>query len=355
MGPGAELCRGLHDDVLAPLLAATPYAAGLLGAGSDVLGHDDERSADHDWGPRATVFVEARDEARTRADLDARLPATYDGYPLPMGRDGRLDRHHVEVTTLEDWLVAQLGIDPRRGMSALDWLLVPQQRLLGITAGPVFHDHTGELAEVRQRLAWYPADVWWWLQACQWRRLAQEEPWVQRTHEVGDDLGSSVVAARQVREAMRLVLLQEQIYAPYGKWLGTAFAPLGRRDGLDTHLHGAVAAPHLLAREAALTAAYACLAVRHNEMTSDALDPSARRFHDRPAMVLGADRFAKACLRRVADPELRASPLIGSVDQFCDSTVILDDPVACRRLASVYSPRGRAGETSPSAVIREDG
>ncbi len=66
---GAELCRGFHDDVLAPLLAATPHAAGLLGAGSDVLGHDDERSTDHDWGPRATVLVAAEDLQGTRADL----------------------------------------------------------------------------------------------------------------------------------------------------------------------------------------------------------------------------------------------------------------------------------------------
>ncbi len=353
MGSGAELCRGFHDDVLAPLLAATPYAAGLLGAGSDVLGHDDERSTDHDWGPRATVFVAADDLQGTRADLDARLPATYDGHPLSMGRDGRLDRHHVEVTTLDDWLVAQLGLDPRRGMSVQDWLLVPQQRLLGTTAGPVFHDPSGELAGVRQLLAWYPDDMWWWLQACQWRRLAQEEPWVQRTHEIGDDLGSSVVAARLVREAKRLVLLQERTYAPYGKWLGTAFAPLGRRDGLETHLHGAVAAPHLLGREAALTAAYACLAVRHNEMTGDALDPSARRFHDRPATVLGADRFADRCLRRVDDPELRALPLIGSVDQFCDSTEILDDPAACRRLASVYGIPSPAGGRRPPSTGAE--
>lgn len=198
----------------------------------------------------------------------------------------------------------------------------------------MFHDPGGELGGARELLAWYPDDVWWWLQACQWRRLAQEEPWVQRTHEVGDDLGSAVVAARLVREAMRLVLLQERTYAPYGKWLGTVFAPLGRRDGLGDHLRGAVHATGLTDREAALTAAYECLAHRHNELSGDALDTSARWFHDRPAMVLGADRFAEACLRRVDDSALRAYPLVGSVDQFCDSTDVLVDPVACRRLAA---------------------
>jgi hypothetical protein len=59
----------------------------------------------------------------------------------------------------------------------------------------VFADPTSALAETRRRLAWYPDGVWWWLLACQWRRLDLEEPLVQRTAEVADDLGSAVVTA----------------------------------------------------------------------------------------------------------------------------------------------------------------
>jgi hypothetical protein len=48
-----------------------------------------------------------------------------------------------------------------------------------------------------ERLGWYPDQVWRWLLACQWHRLAQEEAFVARTAEVGDDLGSVVTAGRQ--------------------------------------------------------------------------------------------------------------------------------------------------------------
>jgi Domain of unknown function (DUF4037) len=50
--------------------------------------------------------------------------------------------------------------------------------------------------------ATYPEPVWRWLLGCQWRRLAQEEPFVQRTAEVGDELGSGVIAARLARAAI---------------------------------------------------------------------------------------------------------------------------------------------------------
>ena len=113
-----------------------------------------------------------------------------------------------------------------RGCSTRDWLAAPQQLLLEVTAGAVFHDGLEELGAVRETLAWYPDDVWLWLLACQWRRLDQEEPFVGRTAEVGDELGSRILAARLARDLMRLCFLLERRYAPYSKWLGSAFARL---------------------------------------------------------------------------------------------------------------------------------
>lgn len=177
--PAAALCRGFYRDVVAPALIGVPHAAGLLGAGSDVLGYDTERSTDHDWGPRATVLVDDRHLATARARIDEAVPETYRGWPVRIGRDGLPLEHHVTVEVWERWLQRELGgVDATRDLATADWLLVPQQRLLGVVAGPVFADPTGELAAVRERLRWYPDDVWWWLLACRWRRIAQEEPFV---------------------------------------------------------------------------------------------------------------------------------------------------------------------------------
>jgi hypothetical protein len=60
---GLDLCRAYYTEVLAPLLAShlpklgDSYAAALIGWGSDVLGHDDDLSRDHEWGPRCILFL----------------------------------------------------------------------------------------------------------------------------------------------------------------------------------------------------------------------------------------------------------------------------------------------------------
>jgi hypothetical protein len=108
------------------------------------------------------------------------LPETYRGWPVAIGRDGQPLKPRVEVDSLSSWISRQMGWDCSSGdLSVTDWLLIPQQRLLGVTEGSVFADPHRELARLRARLAWYPEPVYWWLLACQWRRLAQEEPFVQ--------------------------------------------------------------------------------------------------------------------------------------------------------------------------------
>jgi hypothetical protein len=296
------------------------------------------------------VFVEQGWVPEVRARVAAALPRTFHGRPVSIGRDGLPPAPRVEVTTLSLWARDRLGLDPvRDGLEAVDWLLIPQQRLIEVTAGAVFADETGELNLLRRRLGWYPDDVWWWLLACQWQRLAEEEPFVQRTAEVGDELGSRVLTARLVRDAMRLALLIARRYAPYGKWLGTAFArqedAAETRDGLGEQLAGALAAADPGVRQDRLGAAYHLLARRFNALVPQQrpVDPALRGFHDRPALVLGADRFAQAALAHVRDPRLRSLPLIGAVDQVADSTDLLTRPDLCRSLRALYLPAGGAG------------
>lgn len=245
--------------------------------------------------------------------------------------------HRVTVTTLPGWLIEFLGVDATAGMSALDWLVTPQQRLLGVVAGVVYADDAGALERVRNDLSWYPDQIWRWLLACQWHRLAQEEAFVARTAEVGDANGSAVTAARLVRDMMRLALLLDRRYAPYQKWLGTAFAHGRHEDGLPERLDSVLRARDLSAREAALESAFEAMARRHNHLEiTRSLDPTTRDYHGRPARVLMADRFADALLDTVTDPVLRALPLIGNVDQVVDSTDVLSSPQEYRRVGALY-------------------
>ncbi len=173
--------------------------------------------------------------------------------------------------------------------------------------------------------------------ACQWRRIDQEEPFVGRTAEVGDELGSRIVAARLVRDVVRMCSLQERRYAPYSKWLGSAFRQLEAFDALEEPLLEVLAAVDFETREAALVDVMGTVAARHNALgITEPLDESIALFHDRPFRVLGCGRFVEACLGRVSDPWLRSLPLTGAIDQFVDSTDVLSKPDVFPRLGPTF-------------------
>jgi hypothetical protein len=329
--PGLELAGAFFAEVVRPLLAdAFPrlsYAAALLGPGSEVLGYDSLRSTDHNWGPRLQLFLAACDTghaAEISAMLASRLPARFRGYPTAFPSteepDG-LARCRVTVFELGAWLTGQLGFDPRQPITVADWLATPTQRLAEITAGAVFHDGPGQLGQARAQLSWYPRDVWLYVLACQWQRIAQEEAFPGRCAEAGDELGSAIVTARLVRDLMRLCLLMRRRYPPYSKWLGTAFAQLPEAAAVMPHLTAAVAATGWPARQRHLGQACETAAAMHNELgITRPLDTHTRGFFDRPYQVLDAGRFTAVLREAITDPLIRRLPAVGAVDQFIDST-----------------------------------
>lgn len=336
---GRALNAAFHTEVLVPLLSGLPYAAALWGTGSDVLGYDTRQSTDHGWGPRGSVFVAEQHVAAAKAAIDKGLPADFRGWPVHYGWDQVPVQHHVRVGTLTDWLHGHLGLDPRAGMTTLDWLTIPQQLLLEVTDGPVFADPEGELRHVQGLLAAFPPEVRLYLLACQWERVGEEDAFVGRAAQVGDELGSRIVAARLARELMRVGFLLAGVYWPYTKWFGSAFARLPIAEALGPPLRLAIAATDYPAREAALVAAYEVTALAHNASGLTApVDPTARSFHERPFRVLGAGRFAAACRAAITDPRQAGLPPFGSVDQFVDSTPVLSAIGVARRLRPVYRP-----------------
>jgi hypothetical protein len=335
--PGIELSRAFYDEVVSQVVGDIRHSAALVGTGSDVLGFDTRRSTDHGWGPRLHLFVAADDVEHVTRAIGEALPHEFRGWPTRYGWDDVPVAQHVVIVTLSDWLEATLGFDPRRGVSLWQWLGTPQQILLEVTGGAVHHDPDAELATVRDALGWYPDDVWLWLLACQWRRIDQEEPFVGRAAEVGDELGSRVLAARLVRDVMRLCFLLERRYAPYGKWLGTAFRGLQAHEALGSPLQAVLEAKTSSDREAALVATMQTAAGLHNALgVTCALDESVTLFHSRPYRVLGSARFVDACLERVQDERLRALPLVGAIDQFVDSTDVSSHPHAATPFERVF-------------------
>jgi hypothetical protein len=335
--PGLQLNEAFYTEVVAPLMTPWPHAAARLGFGSDVLGLDTERSTDHGWGPHVVLLVEPDAVDDAIHVIDRGLPVEFRGWPVRYGWDDHPVRHYVVIDTLSSWLGGQLGVDPTQDLRNVEWLLIPQQKLLEVTSGAVYRDDTGELTRVREALSWYPPQVWLWMIASQWRRIAQEEAFVGRAAEVGDDLGSRLVVSRLVRELMRLWFLFHRRYWPYMKWFGTMFDGLPDARSLSIALEGALSASGYTGREAGLVNAYELVAERHDALgITDTVDPQVRLYHERPYRVLMADRFADACLARIDDPELIDLPLLGSVDQVSDSTDLLSFPRLTHKLRPLY-------------------
>jgi hypothetical protein len=354
--PALELCRAFHDELIAPQLqTAFPrlrYSTALLGTGSEILGFDTERSTDHHWGPRLQVFLSPNDLAKYADAITAlfarTLPRSFRGYPTNWGppdaagvqrlvpADHGPIRHRVIALTTGAFMQKVLGFDPRGGVTLRDWLSTPSQLLLGVTAGAVYHDGLGELEPIRETLTWYPHDVWLYLIACQWRRIAQEEAFIARTGEVGDELGSRILAARLVRDAMRLCFLFERRYAPYSKWFGTAFARIASAEQLNPSLEQVLQASDWQTRDQHLGAVYELVAALHNRLDITVkVDPATRPYYGRPFRVLGADRFVDATRAVIQDKTVQAlTPHIGGIDQYIDSTDVLSYPMRAQHLGA---------------------
>jgi hypothetical protein len=356
--PGIILAERFYREAVRPVLELhfpdLVHSAARLDFGSDVLGFDTPQSMDHDWGPKCTLFVSEPDyEAfRDRIDvvLGCELPFKVAGISTHFGwhddgtrRNEQVTHwpicHGVTVTTPSRFFQEYLCLDPVPPMQTADWLTLPQQRLRTIASGKVFHDGLRELEPTRQALRWYPRDVWLYLLANQWKRIDQEAPFMARCGDVGDELGSRLVAARLVRELMRLCFLMERQYAPYAKWFGTAFARLscaGKLTPLFTHVQDAA---DWHTREEHLSVAYIAIAQMHNDLAvTPAIDTRVIPFHSRPYKVPQAGLFVEALHLEIQSQEVRDLPLhVGSVDQFVDSTDILDVPARCRKLGVMYT------------------
>lgn len=302
---GQELSRRFYQEVVRPVLdPGVPHSAALMGRGSEVLGFDDEMSGDHNWEPRALLFVRAGDT------LQPEVPDEFEGRTAL-----------VEVHTLREYFQAQLGFDPDEELTVRDWLTFPEQNLRMFTAGAVFHDEIG-LQTVRDRLDYYPRDVWLYLQIATWWRVHPEMNLVGRSGYVGDELGSAVIGAQLVQDLMRLCFLMEREYAPYRKWFGTAFSRLSCGPSIGPLLREALRAETWQEREEALMAAYRAVGELHNRLEITApVELGIEQMCGRPFKVVWGD-FLAALAAGIEDPDVRRIAErwpVGGIEQIRDA------------------------------------
>ena len=355
---GLDLSRVFYEEaVKLPLESEFPdlaYSAGHFGAGSDVLGFDTEQSMDHDWGPKLFIFLGEKDNKKYSKSIDAflglNLPTEIRGFPINFGHhddgsivmqlsDDRPLNHGIKIVTIRDYFERYLTVNPLEKMSPIDWVVLPEQRLRSIAGGRIFHDGIGQLQPIMKKLSYYPNDVWLYLLSAQWRRIAQEEHFMGRCGQVGDELGSRVVGSRLVSDIMKLCFLMEKQYAPYIKWFGTGFSQLKSAGVLTPILMRVFEATSWKNREEHLVRAYEIVAGMHNDLgITEPMKAKVSSFHNRPFLVIRADDFAEAIYATIQDEEvLSLSKFLGGVDQFVNSTDVLSKPDRYPKLRNMFA------------------
>jgi Domain of unknown function (DUF4037) len=353
---GLELSESFYNEAVKPILesrfSGLQHSAALIGYGSDVLGFDTPVSTDHEWGPRLLLFLSEEDyeeyEAEISYTLRQKLPYTFKGFSTNFSSGGvqwqeyiqsGSINHKVWIQTISSFFNLSLDFDLHSNIEVADWLVFPEQRLLEITSGRVYHDGLGELNRSRAKFNYYPKDIWLYLLAAQWSSIAQEEAFIGRCGDVGDELGSQLIASRMIQKLMKLCFLMERQYAPYSKWFGKAFAQLPCGEKLIPIFERVLSAQSWKQREAHLSIAYEIIAQMHNALSLiEPLEAGVSNYYERSYLVLHADRFSEAIRETISNEKVQNLPAnIGAIDQFVASMDVLQQPRLCKRLKVLFT------------------
>ena len=333
--PGLKLSELFYTEVVKPILESEvpdlKYSAGLIGSGSEVLGYDTPQSTDHHWGPRMLLFLSENDYKKDKDKiwkvLSESLPHEFRGYSTSFGKPNEFGvrlleerrsgpvNHLIEIFTIKSFFKEYLNFDPYKEIKTSDWLRFPEHRLLEITKGKIFHDDLN-LNKIRKKFIYYPRDIWLHFLSLQWYRISQEEVFMGRCGDVGDELGSKIIASRLVKQLMKLCFLMEKEYAPYSKWFGTAFAELRSSKKLIPIFNEVLAAQSWKEREMHLSRAYTEVARFHNKLRiTKLMKTKVSKFYNRPYLIIYAKNFADEIRKSIVDREVKEIELeIGSVD-----------------------------------------
>ncbi len=354
---GMTLCRDFFNDcakkVIEYRFPDLKYSAGLIGYGSDVLGYDDAVSTDHMWGPRFYLFLSSEDIAEKNyifSALSEKLPYTYKGYsvnftepdPNDCGvqhpkfiKEGTLNPL-IFIQTFDEYLNEQLGIHDLNRIMPYEWLAFSEHRLLSLVSGQFFVDGL-HLAERIAEIKYYPRDVKLYLIASNWECISSEQAFVKRCGDCDDEIGSRIICSRICERLMRLCFLYQDTYAPYSKWLGTAFSRLDIDGRIKQAIAGALSADRLSDREKRIVEAQAFVADLHNtSRLTRFVYYQIENYFGRNIKVIFADKFVDATMQQLKGTAFENVPLIGTLSQIGGVSSIVDEKERFKQITGLY-------------------
>ena len=224
---GLEISKKYYEEYGLPMLkeqfpGLMPLVAcGLFGSGSECLGFDDETSQDHDFEPGFCIFIPGEDKVdrRTAFLLEraySKLPKEFMGFRRSLMSPVGGARHGVQRT--EEFFTEKIS-SPDGILTISQWLSLPEQSLLECTNGEIFTDDYGEISQIRERLAFYPEDIFLKKLAGQLLLMAQSGQYnYMRCLSHGETAAAQLAVNEFVKSTISVLFLLNRRYQPYYKW-----------------------------------------------------------------------------------------------------------------------------------------
>ncbi len=230
------ISREFFETIVYPILqehfpAETAQTAfGVFGYGSEALGLDDEYSRDHHWGLRIDALMpDDIFQARRQEILETvqqKLPESYKGHSL---RQAHLSGAGLAPDSLSGFLQRTIGMN-HAPTTAAEWLSIPEEDIIHVINGEVWHDPLGQFTAVRNVfLNYYPEPV----------RLRRIAHWCRYFSGMGtyalkramlrnNEFYAVTRFSNAIRLGVQLAFLLDRRYFPYDKWLMAFFDRLPR-------------------------------------------------------------------------------------------------------------------------------
>lgn len=222
---GLELARQYYEVCGAPAIAEkfpecwTRISVGLVGAGSECFGYDDEISTDHDYGPGFCLWLTKEDHQTIGLALQRvydELPGSFLGIP-PRAESPYAGRR-VGVFSIPEFYGMFLG--RYQPPTDHEWFRIPEENLAAAVNGAVFRDEMGAFTAVREGLlSYYPRDVWLKKISARLCVMAQSGQYnYERCLRRGDVVAARLALGEFLRAAISLAHLLCRRYMPFYKW-----------------------------------------------------------------------------------------------------------------------------------------
>jgi len=323
---GLVLNESFYNDVVKHIIESNlpniDYSAGLIGYGSDVLGFDTHISIDHNWGPRLILFLSEKDydqyERKINNLLRTNLPYDFKGFstnftsPLEDGvqrmetiNKGEVN-HLIEITSISSFLKRSLGIGCINNIRLLDWLKFTNQGLIEVTKGKIYYDGLKKLKKVRDYFRFYPDDILRLKLASLWHYIAQEEAFVGRNVDLGEELGVKLITSRIVTALIKICFYIEKEYIPYSKWFSRSFKELKCYNIVNEHCMKIINCNDINKIEELLCKAYKKVLLLQNKLDlTDEIVLDTTDFYGRPYKVIFTSRITECLINSIESDELK--------------------------------------------------